>query len=126
MANQLTKSKKLIGLMESWEQSTSIMQRRTFWYYQARLRWMGKTGFANTASLLDLIESNLSQEAPEVQWAMNYTAGQIGKWQEEYRARCIAIGEKTGLYKNDPITKGCTPSYLPEFIRIEVEKLMLN
>ena len=28
---------------------------------------------------------------------MNYTAEQIGKWQEEYRARGIKIGEETGL-----------------------------
>ena len=60
---------------------------------------------------------------PEVQWAMNFTAGQIGKWQEEYRARCISIGEETGLYKDEVVPRGCTPSYLPKFISIEVAKL---
>ena len=40
MANQLTKDKKTIALMESWVDSPSVMQRRIFWYYQGRLRWV--------------------------------------------------------------------------------------
>ena len=123
MANQLSKDKKTIALMESWENSPSVLQRRVFWYYQARLRWMGKTDHSNTEELLTSIEANLVTEKPAVQWAMNYTAGQIGKWQEKYRARCISIGEKTGLYKDEIVARGCTPSYLPQFIPIEVAKL---
>lgn len=123
MANQLSKDKKTVALMESWENSPSSLQRRLFWYHQARLRWMGKTDQSNTEYLLSSIEKNLMQESPEVQWAMNYTAGQIGKWQEKYRARCISIGENTGLYKDEIVAKNCTPSYLPEFIKIEVAKL---
>ena len=123
MANQLSKDKKTIALMESWENSPSVLQRRIYWYYQARLRWMGHTKQSNTEALLTSIEANLEKEEPEVQWAMNYTAGQIGKWQEEYRARCISIGEVSGLYKDEVVPRGCTPSYLPRFIPIEVAKL---
>ena len=123
MANQLSKDKKIVSLIESWEKSSSALQRRVFWYYQARLRWMGNTDHSNTEDLLASFERNMVNEKPEVQWAMNYTAGQIGKWQEEHRQRCIAIGEKTGLYKDEVVAKNCTPSYLPEFIRIEVTKL---
>ncbi len=123
MANQLSKDKKTVALMQSWENSASKMQRRLFWYFQARLRWMGNTEHTNTEDLLTSIEKNLLEEKPEVQWAMNYTAGQIGKWQEKYRSRCIAIGEKTGLYKDEIVAKNCTPSYLPQFISIEVAKL---
>ncbi|MCF7559293.1 DNA alkylation repair protein [Sabulilitoribacter multivorans] len=123
MANQLSKDKKIISLIESWENSPSKLQRRVFWYYQARLRWMGNTNQTNTEELLDLIEKNLMKEEPEVQWAMNYTAGQIGKWQEQYRDRCILIGEETGLYKDEMVAKNCVPSYLPKFIPIEVAKL---
>ncbi|MBM7839922.1 3-methyladenine DNA glycosylase AlkD [Alkalihalobacillus xiaoxiensis] len=122
MANQLTKDKKKIALMESWEDSSSPLQRRAFWYYQARLRWTGQTPPDNTADLVAAIETNISQEEPEVQWAMNFTAGWIGVYDEENRARCIEIGEKTGLYKGDHVSKGCTPNYLPEFITIEVNK----
>lgn len=123
MANQLSKDKKTISLMESWENTSSPLQRRLFWYHQARLRWMGKTNQSNTGKLLDSIEDKLLKEEPEVQWAMNFTAGQIGKWQEKYRDRCITIGKKTGLYKNEMVAKNCTPNYLPEFISIEVAKL---
>lgn len=123
MANQLSKNKKTVALLESWEKSSSALQRRLFWYHQARLRWMGKVDQTNTDYLLGSIEANMIKEQPEVQWAMNFTAGQIGKWQEKYRQRCIAIGEKAGLYKDEIVPKGCTPSYLPEFISIEVAKL---
>ncbi|MGE9313620.1 DNA alkylation repair protein [Niabella sp. CJ426] len=123
MANQLSKDKKTIQLMESWEHSPSPLQRRIFWYYQARLRWMGQPSPPNTEALLTAIEERIQNEAPEVQWAMNFTAGQIGVFQPEHRARCIAIGERTGLYKDEVVAKNCTPSYLPEFIAIQVEKL---
>ncbi|MEQ8812716.1 MAG: DNA alkylation repair protein [Imperialibacter sp.] len=123
MANQLSKDKNTIALIESWKKSSSVMQRRIFWYHQARLRWMGNTNQSNTEELLTSIEKNIANEQPEVQWAMNYTAGQIGKWQEKYRVRCISIGEETGLYRDEVVAKNCTPSYLPEFIRIEAAKV---
>ncbi|KPB04165.1 DNA alkylation repair protein [Bacillus sp. CHD6a] len=126
MANQLTKDKKNIALMESWENSPSALQRRAFWYYQGRLRWTGQTPPDNTADLLSAIEANITQEEPEVQWAMNFTAGWIGVYDEKYRARCIKLGENTGLYKDEMVSKGCTPSYLPEFITIEVNKRVNN
>ena len=109
-------------LMESWENSPSALQRRTFWYYQGRLRWTGQTPPNNTADLLSSIEANITQEEPEVQWVMNFTAGWIGVYDEKNRARCIKLGEKTGLYKDERVSKGCTPNYLPEFIAIEVNK----
>ncbi|KMK77971.1 DNA alkylation repair protein [Alkalihalobacillus pseudalcaliphilus] len=124
MANQLTKDKKNIARMELWENSSSALQRRAFWYFQARLRWTGQTPPDNTAELLSAIEAKISQEEPEVQWAMNFTAGWIGVYDEKYRERCMKIGEKTGLYKGEMVSKGCTPDYLPEFITIEVNKRM--
>lgn len=122
MANQLMKSKKTIALLESWIDSPSALQRRTFWYYQGRLRWTGKTPPDNTEELLSAIEANILNEEPEVQWAMNFTAGWIGVYDEKYRERCMKIGEKTGLYKDEKVAKGCTPNYLPAFIRMEVDK----
>jgi 3-methyladenine DNA glycosylase AlkD len=122
MANQLMKNKKTIALIESWENSLSALQRRVFWYYQARLRWTGQTPPANTPELLTKIEANIAREEPEVQWAMNFTAGWIGVFEKQFRNRCINIGEKTGLYKGEMVSKGCTPDYLPEFIAIECNK----
>jgi len=126
MANQLMKDKKTIALMESWENSQSALQRRAFWYYQGRLRWTGQTPPNNTVQLLSAIDAKLSQEEPEVQWAMNFTAGWIGIYEENYRNRCIKLGEQTGLYKDEMVSKGCTPNYLPEFIAIEVSKRQIS
>lgn len=125
MANQLMKDKKLVALIESWEKSTSPLQRRTFWYHQGRLRWVGQTPPDNTSYLLETIEKNIAKEKPEVQWAMNFVAGWIGVFDKKYRSRCVAIGEKTGLFKDQMVSKGCTPDYLPEFIAIESKKRKL-
>lgn len=122
LANQLTKNEKLTTLMESWEDSPYALQRRTYWYHQGRLRWTGKTPPNNTSDLVTAIEAKISQEQPEVQWAMNFTAGWIGVYEEQYRKRCVIIGEDTGLYKDEKVSKGCTPNYLPEFIMIESNK----
>ena len=122
MANQLSKDKKTIALMKSWENSPSPLQRRIFWYYQGRLRWMGQTPPPNTGQLVAAIEKQIKTEEPEVQWAMNFTAGWIGVFDQKYRTRCIEVGEKTGLYKGEMVSKGCTPNYLPEFIAIESNK----
>jgi len=122
MANQLSKDKATISLMQTWENSRSPLQRRVFWYYQARLRWVGQVPPPNTEELLAKIETRIEKELPEVQWAMNYTAAQIGIFEEKYRSRCIALGERTGLYKDEIVAKNCTPHYLPQFIAIQVDK----
>jgi len=122
LANQLTKDKKLVALIATWEKSPSPILRRWFWYHQARLRWTGQVPPGNSADLLDSLENNMAHAEPEVQWAMNFCAGQIGVHEPEFRSRCIKLGEVLGLYKDEHVAKNCTPSYLPEFIRIEVAK----
>ena len=57
MANQLAKTATGRKLLESWEFSESPLQRRLFWYRQARLRWTGQTPPPNTESLLKAIEA---------------------------------------------------------------------
>lgn len=121
MANQLMKDKKTIALIETWENSASSLKRRTFWYYHGRLRWTGQKS-AGSEVLLVKIENRIEEEEPAVQWAMNFTTGWIGIYEKEYRSRCMAFGEKTGLYKGKMVSKGCTPEFLPEFIAIESKK----
>ena len=123
MANQLSKDKKTIALMKSWINSPSSLQRRIFWYYQGRLRWVGQTPPSNSEELLSVIEKRIECEKPEVQWAMNFTAAQIGIFQEKYRTRCIHLGERTGLYKDEIVARNCTPNYLPNYIAVQVAKL---
>jgi 3-methyladenine DNA glycosylase AlkD len=122
LANQLAKDKKLVSLMATWEKNPSPILRRWFWYHQARLRWVGQDPPGNSADLMDSLENDMAHAEPEAQWAMNFCAGQIGVHEPEYRSRCVQLGEKLGLYKGEHVVKNCTPSYLPEFIRIEVAK----
>jgi 3-methyladenine DNA glycosylase AlkD len=122
LANQLMKHKMTVALIVTWQESASPILRRLFWYHQARLRWTGQTPPENSGKLLDSLECDMVNAPPEVQWAMNFCACQIGVHEPKYRSRCIRLGKKTGLYKDDPVAKNCTPSYLPEFVRIEVAK----
>ena len=126
LANQIMKSKKLTALVETWESHSLSTLRRLFWYHQARLRWTGQTPPANSDHLLDALERNMASEESEVQWAMNFCAGQIGIHEPDYRSRCIKLGKTLMLYKDESVAKNCTPSYLPEFIRIEVAKRESN
>lgn len=122
LANQLAQDKKLASLVATWEKNPSPILRRLFWYHQARLRWTGQTPPDNSANLLDSLENDMASAEPEVQWAMNFCAGQIAVHEPEFRSRCIKLGEALGLYKDEHVAKNCTPSYLPAFIRIEVAK----
>jgi 3-methyladenine DNA glycosylase AlkD len=122
LANQLAKDKKIVALISTWEKNPSPMLRRLFWYHQARLRWVGQSPPGNSAELLGALESDMANAEPEVQWAMNFCACQIGVHEPKFRSRCIKLGKALGLYKDEHVAKNCTPSYLPEFIRIEVAK----
>lgn len=122
LANQLMKSKRTVAMLESWEEHASPVLRRLFWYHQARLRWTGQTPPDNTARLVETLERDLADAHPDVQWAMNFCAGWIGVYEPKFRSRCVRLGRSTGLFKDERVAKNCTPSYLPEFIRIEAAK----
>lgn len=124
MANQLNKDKSTIAIIESWADSETSLKRRVYWYHKARLRWTGKPQ-TDSEKLISKIENKIENETPEVQWAMNFTAGWIGVFEKQLRTRCVALGERTELYKGQKVSKGCTPDYLPEFIAIESKKRKL-
>ncbi len=42
--------------------------------------------------------------------------GAIGIHHPQHRKRAIAIGEKIGLYRDWPVSKGCTPPYVPVWV----------
>ena len=66
--------------------------------------------------LLEWIESQI-KEAPKLkQESMNRCLCEIGIHLPEFRAICIAIGERIGRLDDRPIPKGCTSSYAPEWI----------
>lgn len=47
---------------------------------------------------------------------MNWCAAQIGIADERLRGRCIALGERLGLYRDYPVSRGCTSPLLPLWI----------
>lgn len=122
LANQLTKSKSTITLLEGFQHHQQPLLRRLFWFYQVRLRWRGHTDFENTPQLVDDIVSDLATEDHIVQWTMNMCAGWIGVFEPTYKDRLVKIGKEVGLYQDEKPVPGCTPNYLPEFIRVESEK----
>lgn len=104
-------------------------------WMKAKDRWAARAGWHFTASrvnkgaddldlpaLLDRIEKEMPKAAPEVQWTMNNTLGAIGIQHSKYRKRVIAMGEKIGLYRDWPVSKGCTPPYVPVWVEAMMKR----
>ena len=67
-------------------------------------------------ALLDRIESEMASAAPETQWTMNACLAGIGIHFPEHRERAVAIGERLGVYRDYPVSKGCTSPFAPIWI----------
>ena len=105
-------------------------------WMKARDRWAARAGWNLTASrvnkgmvegldlvaLLDRIERELPKAKPEVQWTMNNTLGAIGIHHPKLRKRAVAMGEKFGLYRDWPVSKGCIPPYVPVWVEAMVNR----
>jgi 3-methyladenine DNA glycosylase AlkD len=98
-------------------------------------RWAARAGWALTAervvkspegidppALLDRIESEMADAAPEVQWTMNSVLAEIGIHFPKLRKRAITIGEKLGIYRDYPVSKGCTSPFAPIWINEMVRR----
>lgn len=98
-------------------------------------RWTARAGWQLTAgrvakspegldldALLDRIEKEMGTAAPEVQWTMNCCLAEIGIHFPKHRKRAIAIGEKLGLYRDYPCSKGCTSPFAPIWINEMVRR----
>jgi len=73
-------------------------------------------------ALLARIEAEMADADPEVQWTMNMTLATIGIHFPKFRKRAIAIGEKLGIYRDYPVSKGCTSPFAPIWINFMVER----
>lgn len=73
-------------------------------------------------ALLDRIEKEMPKAPPETQWTMNNTLMAIGIHHDKHRKRAIAIGEKIGLYKDWPQSKGCIIPYVPTAVPAMVKR----
>jgi len=97
--------------------------------------WIARAGWSLTSerigknpegldlpALLDRIESEMGDAAPEAQWTMNFCLAGIGIHFPRYRKRAIAIGEALGLYRDYPVSKGCTSPFAPIWIEEMVRR----
>jgi len=98
-------------------------------------RWAARAGWDLTAervgkrpdgldlpALLHRIESEMAAADPEVQWTMNNTLAAVGIHFPKHRKRAIAIGETLGIYREYPVSKGCTSPFAPIWINAMVNR----
>lgn len=98
-------------------------------------RWAGRAGWDLTServakspdgldlpALLARVESEMADADPEVQWTMNMTLATIGIHFPKLRKRAVAIGEKLGIYRDYPVSKGCTSPFAPIWINFMVSR----
>ena len=76
----------------------------------------------NLVALLDRIEQEMGAAAHEVQWTMNACLAEIGIHFTKHRQRAIEIGEKLGIYRDYPCSKGCTSPFAPIWINAIVKR----
>lgn len=97
--------------------------------------WAARAGWNLTASkigkdadgldlpaLLDRIEAEMPDAPRETQWTMNAALAAIGINSAKLRKRAIAIGEKLGIYRDYPCSKGCTSPFAPIWINEMVKR----
>lgn len=110
-------------LRQEWMKSDHPMAARAGWRLTAGRVVKDPEGL-DLPGLLDRIESEMGQAASEVQWTMNSCLAEIGIHFPKHRKRALAIGEKLGLYRDYPTSKGCTSPYAPIWINEMVKRQM--
>lgn len=108
---------------------------RVKWMKEKKNTWAMRAGWSLTAervardakgldldALLNRIEKEMGKAKPEVQWTMNMCLAEIGIHHAKHRKRAIAIGEKLGIYRDYPVSKGCTSPFAPIWINEMVKR----
>jgi 3-methyladenine DNA glycosylase AlkD len=103
------------SLREGWMNSGNIWAVRAGWSLTGDLAADDPKDL-DLPALLDFIEAAMKDAAPEVQWTMNSCLAKIGINHPKLRKRAIAIGEKLGVFRDYPVSKGCTSPFAPIWI----------
>lgn len=109
------------ALRMEWMTASDPMEARAGWSLTSDLVAKKSDGL-DIPGLLNRIDTEMAKAAPEVQWTMNFTLAHIGINYSEYRKRSLEIGEKLGIYKDFPVSKGCTSPYAPIWINEMVKR----
>ena len=108
-------------LRQEWMADDDRWAARAAWSLTAARVVRSPEGLDHKA-LLDRIESEMGNADPVVQWTMNSTLAEIGIHVPKLRKRAIAIGEKLGIYRDYPVSKGCTSPFAPIWIDFMVNR----
>lgn len=108
-------------LREKWMHDDDVWAARAGWGLTSERVGKNPKGLDLTA-VLDRIESEMQDAPPEVQWTMNFTLASIGIHSPKHRKRAIAIGEALGIYRDYPVSKGCTSPFAPIWINEMVRR----
>lgn len=109
------------SLRQSWMKDGDPWAARAGWSLTSGRVARNPDGL-DVPALLDRIESEMGSAAPEVQWTMNSCLANIGIHFPEHRERALAIGEKLGIYRDYPVSKGCTSPFAPIWINEMVRR----
>jgi 3-methyladenine DNA glycosylase AlkD len=108
-------------LRQGWMAADDRWAARSGWHLTAERVAKDPKGL-DVPALLERIESEMSGALPEVQWTMNSTLATIGIHFPKLRKRAIAIGERLGVYRDYPVSKGCTSPFAPIWIEAMVSR----
>jgi 3-methyladenine DNA glycosylase AlkD len=108
-------------LRQAWMEDDDPWAARAGWSLTSERIARSPDGL-DVPALLDRIESEMGTSAPEVQWTMNSCLAEIGIHFSQHRKRAIAIGEKLGVYRDYPVSKGCTSPFAPIWINEMVRR----
>jgi len=109
------------ALREKWMKAKDPMAARAGWNLTAERVARSPDGLDLTG-LLDRIESEMGAAHPKTQWTMNSCLAQIGIHSPALRKRALAIGESLGIYRDYPVSKGCTSPFAPIWIKEMVRR----
>lgn len=109
------------ALRQKWMRDKHPMAARAGWQLTAG-RVAKEPDGLDLPALLDRIESEMDRAASEAQWTMNCALAEIGIHNPKLRKRALAIGEKLGVYRDYPCSKGCTSPFAPIWINEMVSR----
>ena len=108
-------------LRQQWMTSSNPMAARSGWDLTSQ-RVSKQPELVDIPALLDRIENQLATADPAEQWTMNITLANIGIYHPEHRERALEIGERLGVYRDYPVSKGCTSPFAPAWINEMVSR----
>jgi 3-methyladenine DNA glycosylase AlkD len=109
------------SLRVKWMKAKDPMSARAGWNLTAERVAKSPEGI-DVVGLLDRIEKEMAKAPAAAQWTMNSCLAQIGIHFPAHRKRAIAIGEKLGIYRDYPVSKGCTSPFAPIWIDFMVKR----